>query len=64
MERNKEINQSWVYLNLLTMIASVYEDTHKLEEAKLIYEKIMHNEPDINWVKNGLYPNLLAKIKA
>ena len=63
MERNKEINQSWVYLNLLTMIAWVYVDTHKLEEAKLTYEKIMHNEPDINWVKDGLYPNLLAKMK-
>ena len=62
MERNKETYQNWVYLNLLTMVASVYEKTDKLEDAKLTYEKIMRNEPDIKWVKDGLYPQLLAKI--
>lgn len=64
MERNKETYQNWVYLNLLTMIASAYEKTDKLEDAKLTYEKIMRNEPDIKWVKDDLYPQLLAKIKA
>jgi len=63
MERNKETYQNWVYLNLLTMIANVYEKTDKLEDAKLTYEKIMRNEPDIKWVKDDLYPQLLAKIK-
>ena len=63
MERNKETYQNWVYLNLLTMIASVYEKTNKLGDAKLTYEKIMRNEPDIKWVKDDLYPQLLAKIK-
>jgi len=64
MERNKETCQNWVYLNLLSIIATTYEKTNKLEEAKLVYEKIIRNEPDIRWVKDGLYPNLLAKIKA
>jgi tetratricopeptide (TPR) repeat protein len=64
MERNNETYQNWVYLNLLTMIATVYEKTNKLEDAKLTYEKIMRNEPDIKWVKNDLYPQLLAKIKS
>lgn len=64
MEKNKETNQSWVYLNLLTIIASAYEKTDKLAEAKLTYEKIIRNEPDISWVKNDLYPSLLAKIKS
>ena len=45
------------------MIANVYEKTDKLEDAKLTYEKIMRNEPDIKWVKDDLYPQLLAKIK-
>jgi len=63
MERNKETYQNWVYLNLLTMIASAYEKTDKLDDAKLTYEKIMRNEPDIKWVKDDLYPQLLAKIK-
>jgi len=64
MERNKETYQNWVYLNLLTMIASVYEKTDNLEDAKLTYEKIMRNEPDIKWVKDGLYVQLIARIKA
>ena len=64
MEKNKETYQNWVYLNLLTMIASVYEKTDNLEDAKLTYEKIMRNEPDIKWVKDGLYVELLTKIKA
>ena len=64
MESNKEVNENWVYLNLLTIIASVYEMTDNLDKAKLVYEKIMNNEPDIKWVRDGLYPNLLARIKA
>ena len=64
MENNNETYQNWVYLNLLTMIANAYEKTDRLVDAKLTYEKIMRNEPDIRWIKDGLYPNLLAKIKA
>jgi tetratricopeptide (TPR) repeat protein len=63
MEKNKDVNQNWVYLNLLTIIASAYEMTDKLEDAKLVYEKIIKEEPDIKWVKYDLYPSLLAKMK-
>jgi tetratricopeptide (TPR) repeat protein len=63
LERNKETNQNWVYLNLLSIIASAYEKTDKLAEAKQVYEKILLNEPNLGWVKYNLYPNLLAKIK-
>ena len=64
MERNKETYQNWIYLNLLTIIATSYEKTNNMEDAKLVYEKILRNEPDIKWVKDGLYPTLLAKIRA
>jgi len=63
LEKNKDTDQNWVYLNLLSIIASAYEKTDKLGEAKLVYEKILLNEPDLVWVKNDLYPTLLAKIK-
>jgi len=33
--QNKDTYHNWVYLNLLTIIASAYEKTDKLEEAKL-----------------------------
>jgi tetratricopeptide (TPR) repeat protein len=64
MEKNNDTYQNWVYLNLLAMIANAYEKTDRLEDAKLTYEKIMRNEPDIKWIKDGLYPTLLTKIKA
>ena len=64
MEKNKETYENWAYLNLLTIIADAYEKTNHLNEAKLTYEKIIRNEPDIKWVKNDLYPVLLAKIKS
>jgi len=63
LEKNKETDQNWVYLNLLSIIASAYEKTDKLVEAKQVYEKILSIEPNIGWIKNSLYPNLLAKIK-
>lgn len=63
LEKNKDTEQNWVYLNLLSMIVSAYEKTDKLAEAKVVYEKILSNEPDIVWVKNDLYPTLLTKIK-
>ena len=64
IEKNKDTFHNWVYLNLLSIIASAYEKTDNLKEAKLTYEKIIRNEPDIKWVKEDLYPNLLAKIKS
>lgn len=64
MEMNKETNENWAYLNLLTIIADAYEKTDRLEEAKLTYEKIIRIEPEIKWVINDLYPSLLAKIKS
>lgn len=63
IEKNKDTDENWIYLNLLTIIASTYEKIGNLEEAKLIYQKILRIEPDLVWVKNDLYPKLLAKIK-
>ena len=62
LERKKETTENWVYLNVLTMIASAYENMDNLKDAKATYEKVIHLEPNISWVKNDLYPNLLAKI--
>jgi|ERR1035437_1954163 tetratricopeptide (TPR) repeat protein len=64
MEQKKETNENWVYLNLLSIIASSYEKTDNLVEARITYEKIIRNEPDIKWIKDNLYPQLLAKMKS
>lgn len=62
MERNKETDHNWNYLNLLTTIGIGYTKTAKLNEAKKIYEKILKIEPDFKWVKDDLYPNLIKKM--
>ncbi len=64
MEKKKETNENWVYLNLLTMLASAYEKNDNLPQARATYEKILHIEPNLIWVKNDLYPKLLVKMKA
>ena len=63
MEKNNETYQNWVYLNLLTLIASAYEKTDNVQDAKITYEKIIRNEPDIRWIKGEIYQHLIAKIK-
>jgi tetratricopeptide (TPR) repeat protein len=62
MERNKETDQNWAYLNLLTTIGIAYDKLNKTKDAKLIFEKILRKEPNFKWVKEELYPKLIAKI--
>jgi len=59
LERNRDTNQNWVYLNLLTTIALAYDKTESPKEAKLICEKILRKEPNYRFVKEVLYPRLL-----
>jgi tetratricopeptide (TPR) repeat protein len=64
MERNKEeITKNWNYLNLLTIIAQSYTLIKDYDNAKYFYEKILFIEPDFNWVKNELYPEIIKKMK-
>jgi tetratricopeptide (TPR) repeat protein len=63
LEKNRDTDQNWVYLNLLTNIALAYDKTDKPGDAKLTCVKILHNEPNYRWVKDILYPRLLEKTK-
>ena len=64
MEQNKQnIHGDWNYLNLLTLIASAYEQLNDLQAAKRVYEIILKTEPSFLWVKNEVYPDLLKKIE-
>ena len=58
----KYTTKNWNYLNLLVTIAQAYQKTDNLNKAKAYYEKILNIEPEFAWVKNELYPQLLAKI--
>lgn len=62
-ETNNATNKNWVYLNLLTMIATTYKSLNQLEDARLTYEKVLKIDSNIVWVKNDVYPKLLNNIK-
>lgn len=62
MEKNKDTEQNWNYLNLLTTIAIGLDKTGKSHESKKMYEKILKIEPDFKWVRDDLYPNLLRRM--
>jgi tetratricopeptide (TPR) repeat protein len=63
MELDKtEMKDDWNYLNLLTMIAKAYTELHDYNAAKACYENLFRIEPNLMWVKNELYTELLKKI--
>ena len=64
MERHAEGTESdWNYLNLLTMIANVYQSLGQYDQAKACYENILKIEPEYLWARDELLPQLLKKIK-
>ena len=58
-----QIKEDWNYLNLLTFMAQVYEETKNYESAKAYYQKILNIDPGFLRVKNILYPQFLKKNK-
>jgi len=61
LERNRDTDQNWVYLNLLTNIALTYEKTGNPDQAIHICQKILRKEPNFRWVRDVFYPRLLDK---
>jgi tetratricopeptide (TPR) repeat protein len=59
----KQTIGDWNYLNLLTSIANAYKQMKQTETAKKYFEKILQIEPNYQWVKNNLYPQLLIELK-
>ncbi|MFO7575567.1 MAG: hypothetical protein R6W67_10485 [Bacteroidales bacterium] len=53
---------NWHYLHALVWLAKSYESMDKLQEANEIYGKLLRLEPEFQWVKTELYPELLKKI--
>ena len=54
----------WNYLSLLVTIAQAYEHLKEWDLAFKYYEKILRIEPDFEYVKDKLFPELIEKIKA
>ena len=59
MEKEKKyVSNNWLYLNLLTLIGQAHEDLGEIEKARKIYKYALIREPDFDYVKNELLPNL------
>jgi len=58
-----QLKEDWNYLSLLAMIAQAHVALKEYAMAKACYENVLHIEPNMLWVKNELYPELLKKIK-
>ncbi len=52
------LKKDWLYLNLLTLIGKAYEDIEKPEKAKYYYEFALKIEPNFQYVKEDLLPQL------
>jgi hypothetical protein len=64
MEQNPNgLINDWNYLGLLTTIAKAYAETGSLFMAKNTCEKILAIEPDYQWVRDELYPQILKEFK-
>lgn len=63
MENNSNLLKfNWNYLNLLANIINAYKEIEEYELAKNYCLKTLAIEPEFEWVKNELYPEILKKI--
>lgn len=49
------LENNWIYVNTLVVLAQAYEKMGNNTYACAIYEKIMSYDPSIKWVRNDLY---------
>ena len=62
-EQTKTDKNNWNYLNTHAIMGRCYEKLEQYEQAKMMYEKVLKVEPNYRWVRDGLYPDLLKKMK-
>ena len=61
-EEIESTKQNWNYLNLLATIINAYMDLEQYDMAKKYCIKTLSIEPEFDWIKNNLYPQILKKI--
>lgn len=59
---SKNIEDNWNYLNLLASIINTYMELEQFKSAKTYSEKTLTIEPEFDWVKNKLYPEILKNL--
>lgn len=65
MEADRAVTlNNWNYLNLLGTIIQFYVETKQYIKAQDYCEKTLSIEPEFDWVKNKLYPQVLKGLKS
>ncbi len=54
---------NWNYLNFLSTLIQIYEDQKEYELAQKYCLQALKEEPNFQWVKEELYPEILKKIE-
>jgi len=57
-----DLKSNWNYLNLLATIVKAYLETEQYDTAKNYSLKALHVEPEFDWIKNSLHPQILKKL--
>ncbi len=64
MEKNPhQTVQNWNYLNLFVTLINAYSDSGKDQIALEYCLKALAAEPEFDWVKESLYPQIVKKVK-
>ncbi|NLJ43520.1 MAG: hypothetical protein GX431_07660 [Bacteroidales bacterium] len=64
LEKNPDsLKGDWNYMSLMILIGQTYTYLKEYDKAKKTYENILQIEPGFLYVKDDLYPKLLAKMK-
>jgi hypothetical protein len=64
LEKNPDnLKGNWNYMSLLVLLGQTYSYLNDYKSSKAVYEEVLRMEPGFLYVKDVLYPELLAKIK-
>lgn len=58
---DQPINHNWLYLNTLSSLATAYIGSGHYDKANRVYLKILEKEPDIEWIRDEVYPDFKRK---
>ncbi len=60
-EDPEQLDNSWLYLNTLSGLATAYVRTNQVKKADQTYRKILRIEPAFVWIRDDVYPSFRRK---
>lgn len=63
MRRRNLVRHNWLYLNTKIMLGRSYRKLGQYQQAQKIFQDLLAQHPNFDWVKNRLLPRLQKRIK-